>query len=206
MIDFTAVKEILDVCLRLDSKGLVNAYEGNVSIKRDGYLYITPASKNKAFLKEEMICILEADSLKQVGGIFPPSSEMLLHTLSYQARPDIAGVIHCHAPYLTAFALCNKPVESKAYPEMMGNFKKIQVAPYGRPGTPAIFDEARELVKKNDVVLLANHGVLAVGKDIWTVMNKTEACESIAKVLTLAEQIGKPVNLSDDECQFFIAK
>ena len=49
-MDTLAIKEILEVCKRLDSRGLVNAYEGNVSIKRDGYIYITPSRQNKAFI------------------------------------------------------------------------------------------------------------------------------------------------------------
>jgi L-fuculose-phosphate aldolase len=205
-MDIGIIKDILEVCRRLDQKGLVNAYEGNISVRQDGLLYITPAGKNKAFLDEEKICILEADSLKQVGGKFPPSSEMLLHVHSYQTRTDIGAVIHCHPPYLTAFALARRPVETKAYPEMMGNFKKIPVAPYGRPGTAAIFEPARELIKTYDGVLLANHGVLVVSKDVHGAMNKVEAMEAIARVLSITDQIGKAVDLPDDECAFFLAK
>jgi ribulose-5-phosphate 4-epimerase/fuculose-1-phosphate aldolase len=53
---------------------------------------------------------------------------------------------------------------------------------------------------------LANHGVLVVGKDVYNAMNKAEAMEAIARVLSLAERIGKPVDLADDECAFFLAK
>jgi L-fuculose-phosphate aldolase len=205
-MDIRIIKDILEVCRRLDQKGLVNAYEGNISVRQDGLLYITPAGKNKAFLNEEMICVLEADSMKQVGGAFPPSSELLLHANSYQTRADIGAVIHCHPPYLTAFALARRPVETKAYPEMMGNFKKIPVAPYGRPGTAAIFEPARELIKTYDGVLLANHGVLVVSKDVHGAMNKVEAMEAIARVLSITDQVGKAVDLPDDECAFFLAK
>jgi L-fuculose-phosphate aldolase len=205
-VDIQVIKDILIVCKRLDQKGLVNAYEGNISVRKDGLIYITPTGKNKAFLDEEMICVLEEKSLKQIGGKFPPSSEVLLHVNSFQTRADISAVIHAHPPYLTAFALDNRPVETKAYPEMMGNFKKIPVAPYGRPGTPDIFEPARELIKKYDGVLLSNHGVLVVGKDVYNAMNKAEAMEAIARVLSLAEQIGQPVDLPDDECAFFLAK
>jgi L-fuculose-phosphate aldolase len=205
-MDIQVIKDILTVCKRLDQKGLVNAYEGNISVRKDGLIYITPAGKNKAFLDEEMICVLEEGSLKQIGGKFPPSSEVPLHINSFQTRADIGAVIHAHPPYLTAFALDHRPVETKAYPEMMGNFKKIPVAPYGRPGTPDIFEPAREFLKKYDGVLLSNHGVLVVGKDVYSAMNKAEAMEAIARVLSLAEQIGKPVDLPDDECAFFLAK
>ncbi|MDF2675006.1 MAG: class aldolase/adducin family protein [Clostridiales bacterium] len=205
-MEIKAIKEVLEVCRRLDQRNLVNAYEGNVSIKRGGYIYITPTGKNKAFLTEEMIAVFEEDTMKQVGGLYPASSEMLLHTNAYQTRPDVSGVIHCHPTMLTAYSLCNKSIESKAYPEMIGNFKKIPCAPYGRPGTDEIFDVAREYVKKNDIVLLGNHGVITVGKDVYDAMNKVEAAEAIAKVLYYAEQVGKIVDLEDSEVEMFLAK
>jgi L-fuculose-phosphate aldolase len=205
-MDSQVIKDILTVCKRLDQKGLVNAYEGNISVRKDGLIYITPAGRNKAFLDEEMISVLEEGSLTQVGGKFPPSSELLLHVNSYRTRQDIGSVLHAHPPYLTAFALDHRPVETRAYPEMIGNFKKIPVAPYGRPGTPDIFEPAREYIKKYDGVLLANHGVLVVGSDVFNTMNKTEAMEAIARVLFLADQAGRPVDLSDEEYAFFLAK
>ncbi len=205
-MEIKAIKEVLEVCRRLDQRNLVNAYEGNVSIKRGGYIYITPTGKNKAFLTEEMIAVFEEDTMKQVGGLYPASSEMLLHTNAYQTRPDVSGVIHCHPTMLTAYSLCNKPIETKAYPEMIGNFKKIPCAPYGRPGTDEIFDVAREYVKKNDIVLLGNHGVITVGKDVYDAMNKVEAAEAIAKVLYYAERVGKVVDLEDSEVEMFLAK
>lgn len=205
-MDIRAVKEILDVCRRLDQRCLVNAYEGNVSVRRDGYIYITPTGKNKAFLTEEMIAVFEEETMKQVGGIYPASSEMLLHTNAYKTRPDVFGVIHAHPTMLTAYSLCNKAIETKAYPEMIGNFKKIECAPYGRPGTDEIFDVAREYVLKSDIVLLGNHGVITVGKDVYDAMNKVEAAEAIAKVLYYAERVGKVVDLPDSEVEMFLAK
>ena len=205
-MDIGIIKDILAVCRRLDQKGVVNAYEGNISVLKNGLMYITPAGKNKAFLDERMICVLEENGLKQVGGIFPPSSEIPLHFNSYRTRPDIGAVIHCHPPYLTAHALNHMPLETKAYPEMIGNFKKIPLAPYGRPGTAEIFEPARELIKLHDGVLLANHGILVVGTDVYAAMNKVEAMEAIARTLSIARRIGRTVDLPDEECEFFLSK
>ncbi|WP_273325851.1 class II aldolase/adducin family protein [Vallitalea guaymasensis] len=205
-MDVTAIKEILEVCERLDKKGMVNAYEGNISIKRDGFIYVTPTGKNKAFLKEEMIAVYEEKTMKQVAGIYPASSEFPLHLCAYKERPDIESVIHCHAPYLTAYSLCNKPIESRAYPEMIGNFKKIEVAEYGTPGGKDIFKGVKPLIAKKDIVIMANHGMIAVGKTVYDAMNKSEAAEAIAKVLYLAENIGEIVDLPDDEVQMFLNK
>ena len=136
-IDKDAIREILLVAKRLDEKQLLNAVEGNISIKRDGLIYVTPSARNKAFLTEEMIAVTDLDG-NQVGGTLKATSELRLHVLTYRMREDIGGIVHAHPAYLTAHAVCGKPVETKAYPEMMFKYGRIEVAGYGRPGTDDI--------------------------------------------------------------------
>lgn len=204
-MDKMAIREVIEISRRLDEKNFVNAFEGNVSIKRAGLVYITPASKSKATLTEEMIAIIDEKG-NQIGGKYKPSSELPMHTNTYPMRADIGAVIHCHSPYLTAHALCGIPVESKAYPEMMGIYKKIEIAPYGTPGTDAIIEGVGPLLQNRNIVLLGNHGVLSVGKTLVDAYNTLEAAEAIAKVLFIARQIGTPIDLPDEECEMFLAK
>lgn len=202
-INMDALREVLAVAKRLDEKTLVNTCEGNISTKVDGKIYITPTARNKGLLTEDMIAVVEDG--KQVAGTCKPTSELPMHTEAYTIRDDIGGIVHCHPPYLTAYALANKEVFTRAYPEMMGNFKKFQVAPYGRPGTDKILAGAIPIIQAgNDVVLLANHGVLVVGKTVTDAMNKCEAAEAIAKTLFLTAQLGGEVPLSDEECEFYL--
>jgi len=196
------INQILTVAKRLDEKNLVNAYEGNVSAKKDGLVYITPTGKNKAFLTEEMIAVIDLNG-EQIGGSCKPTSELPMHLETYQTRRDIGGIVHCHPTFLTAHAICNKAVESKGYPEMMANFKVFEVVPYGRPGTDEILKAAIPIFEHSDVMLLGNHGVLAVGTTVEEAMNKVEAAEAITRVLHYAEQLGEPVDLSKEECEYF---
>lgn len=128
-----------------------------------------------------------------------------MHTETYTIRKDIGAVVHAHPAYMTAYALNNKNVETRAYPEMMGNFTRFHCAPYGRPGTNQILAGAIPILQKHDIVLLGNHGVLTVGSTITDAMNKMEAAEAITKVVFLAEQIGTVANLPDEECNFFFS-
>jgi L-fuculose-phosphate aldolase len=199
-----AIAEILFVAKRLDEKNLVNAFEGNISLKRDGLIYITPTSKNKGTLTEDMIAVIDGEC-KQIAGNCKPTSELIMHFNTYKIRGNIGGVVHCHAPYMTAYALCRKPVEAPGYPEMMGNFGSIEVAAYGRPGTDQILAGAVPILMRKPIVLLANHGVLAVGPTATDAMNVTEACEAITRVVVLAERLGNPAALPADECEYFLS-
>ena len=182
-INMDVIREVMAVAKRLDEKTLVNTFEGNISAKVDGKIYITPTTKNKGLLTEDMIAVMDENG-NQIHGNCKPTSELPMHTETYTIRDDIGGVVHCHPPYLTAYALANKDVETRAYPEMMGNFCKFECAPYGRPGTDKILAGAIPILQnKRDIVLLGNHGVLVVGKTVTDAMNKTEA---------------------DEECQFFL--
>jgi len=204
MIDKQFLREIIDCAKRMDDKGLVNSYEGNISARHGGLIYITPTGKSKATLTEDMIAVIDSDG-RQVAGDFKPTSELPMHLGTYGIRDDIGGVVHAHPPFLTAHALCGKPVETRAYPEMMGNFGCFEVAPYGRPGTDCILAGAIPILKRRDVVLLANHGVIAVGRTVTDAGNRIEAAEAIAKTLVLTAFIGKQQDLSPEECAFFLS-
>ena len=199
-----AIREILLVAKRLDEKKILNAIEGNISLKRDGLIYVTPSGKNKAFLTEDMIAIVDEEG-NQVGGCCKPTSELKLHLQVYRMREDIGGIVHAHPPYLTAHAVCGLPVRTKAYPEMMVMYGSFEVAGYGRPGTDDICREVEPLLQKSNVVLLENHGALAVGPDVVQAMNHMEAAEAIAEVLTMAKLVGKEKDLSPEECEALLA-
>ena len=98
-IDLKAIEEVIEVAKRLDDKGLVNAFEGNISIKRGGKIYITPTGKSKATLTPEKICVMDSEG-KQIAGIFEPTSELKMHTAVYKMRDDISGIVHAHPPFM----------------------------------------------------------------------------------------------------------
>ena len=196
-----AIQEIIAVAKRLDDKQLVNAFEGNISIKRDGYLYVTPSGKNKALLTEEMICVFDPDGC-QISGKFAPSSELKMHAGIYAMRDNIGGVIHAHPPFLTAYALCCQPFTNRAYAEMLWDHKVIELVPYGRPGTEDIYAGAKPILDKGlDIMLLANHGVLVVGNTVFDALNKLESVENAAKITAIAKIIGPLAELDPNEVQ-----
>ena len=189
---------IVEIARIMDQKNLVNTYEGNLSIKQDDKILITPSGKSKASLTPEMIAVID-ETGRQFEGTLRYSSEFLLHVAAYRLRHDIHAAIHSHAPYLTSFALNNQPIQSNAYPEMINLFGKIPVVPYGTPGTSEIAAEMGPHIAASKVVLLANHGVLAVGVDLYDAFNLTQAAESIAYILTLAHNRGHVKDLTPEQ-------
>lgn len=182
-------RQLIEVAKLAYDKEMVNTYEGNISIRNGNYICITPSCFPKSLLSEEMISVIDLEG-NVIEGSLKPSSEWKLHTLSYIERSDVNGIIHSHSPYTTAYAVANKSIETNAYPEMIVLFDRIPLAAYGTQSTNEIFTGVREYIKDYDVILLANHGVISTGKDVYAAFYKLEAAESIAKVLILSEMLG----------------
>jgi L-fuculose-phosphate aldolase len=134
-------------------------------------------------------------------GMYKPSSEIKMHLAAYRQRSDIKAVIHAHSPYATAYAVANKPIETKAYAEMITFFEKIPLAKYGTPSTDEISEGIREYIGSFDIVLLANHGIVAVGPDLFNTFFKLEAAESMAKTLLLSKILGGEKELPETELE-----
>ncbi|MBP7176698.1 MAG: class II aldolase/adducin family protein [Thermoclostridium sp.] len=191
-------QEILDLSKLMYDKGMVNAFEGNLSVRIGDGLLITPSQICKGFLKEDMLVETDMQG-KATKGNRNPSSEILLHLEAYSIRKDIGAVIHAHTPYATAFAVANKPIATKAYPEMIVLFGEIPLVKYGTPSTPDICNDLKNHLFDHDVVLLANHGIVAVGKDLYEAFFKLESAESIAKVLLMSHLLGGEHELPTSE-------
>ncbi len=203
-----AIEEVLFVAKRMDEKGLVNSFAGNISTKKDGKIYITPTGQNKAMLTPEKISVINEKG-ERIWGM-KETSEIIMHTMAYNICEengwDVGGVVHSHSKVLTAFSMACMDVETEALPEMMGNFHKIPCAHYGAPGTKYILTMAEPyLAEGYRIVLLGNHGSLAVGKTVEDAMNVVEACEAIAEQVLIAKYIlgGEKALGQEDVAKFY---
>ena len=133
------------------------------------------------------------------------SATIMPHT-SYELRPDINAIIHCHSTILTADAMCHVPSDQKCHPEILFHFKDIPVAPYGQPGTREILDQAAPYLKNRNLVLLGNHGVLAVGSTLEKAFQRVEAAEKFAKELCIAKLLGPTIDIPQSEIDRILAR
>jgi L-ribulose-5-phosphate 4-epimerase len=135
----------------------------------------------------------------KIEGELKASSELKLHLCLYSLRDDVGGIVHNHSPFATAYAIARKPIESKAYTEMIYFYDKIPVVDYGTPGTDKIAKGIPQYIHQTDVCLLANHGLVAVGTNAYDAYLKAEVVETLAKTLTITKLIGGEHPLSPQE-------
>lgn len=157
------ISKLIEVCNNLYKKQLVSGKSGNVSIRLGDYIAITPTLKAINGLNEEDIVLVDMDSNSLTNG--KASSEVGMHLAIYKKREDVNAIIHTHSPYVTGFAFSNKKIKRL---EGFGEIKNpyLSSIKYEKPGSKDLALKASEGIRKEDVLILKNHGVICVGNSL----------------------------------------
>ena len=150
---------------------------------------MTPKSVCKGFMTPDMMCITDLDGQK-LAGDRDPSSEMQMHLEVYRQRPDAQAVVHAHPPIATGFAVAGIPLDRAVLAEVVTTLGSVPIAEYATPSTKELPEAVRKYVKAHDGMLLANHGALTLGKDLFAAYYKMETIEHFAKISLVARMLG----------------
>ena len=124
-----------------------------------------------------------------------------MHLFIYQNRPDVNAVVHCHPVHATAFAAARIPLTECVFPEVIVGLGAIPLAPYATPSTPEVSASIAPFIRTADAILLANHGAVTCGKDLWDAYFKMEKVEHTAHIQFVARMLGGVKALSSDEVE-----
>jgi L-fuculose-phosphate aldolase len=193
--------DICEIGRRLWWRGFVASNDGNISVRiGPDRLLMTPTSVSKGFMTPDMMVITDLDGTLVSGAPGrKPSSEVLMHLVAYRERPDVGAVVHAHPPLSTGFAVAGIPLDRAVLAEVVTTLGSIPIADYGTPSTTELADAVRPYVKSHDGLLLANHGALALGKDLFGAYYKMETIEHFAQISLVARQLGRENLLSREE-------
>ena len=122
-----------------------------------------------------------------------------MHTTVYELRPDIKSVVHAHPPVATGFATAGKSLNLALLPEVVIGLGCVPLAAYGLPGTPALTEPMLPLIPKYDALLMANHGAVCYGEDVFKAYFRMETMEHFARIQFVAEMLGGPKVLPREE-------
>ena len=191
--------DIVEVGRRMYARGYTASNDGNISVRLDaGRLLMTPKSVCKGFMDAGMMCITDLEGRK-LAGDRDPSSEMQMHLEVYRQRPDVNAVVHAHPPIATAFAVAGIPLDRAVLAEVVTTLGSVPIAEYATPSTQELPAAVRKYVKAHDGMLLANHGALTLGADVFSAYYKMETIEHFAKISFVARMLGGERLLSRDE-------
>ncbi|HOI31910.1 MAG: class II aldolase/adducin family protein [Bacteroidales bacterium] len=194
-------KEIAYFMRRLYKRGLTTTSGGNISVKLpNGMVLITASQTDKGRMKASDVGMTDIHG-RNLSNKLKLSMETGMHLAVYKNRPEVHAIVHAHPPLATSFAVAHKSINVNLMGESRAVVGKIATAPYQLMGTLALAEVVATEITTANAVLLANHGVLTVGKSLLEAFDRLEVVESCAKVELLSSLIGGAQPLSSEEVQ-----
>lgn len=175
---------------------------GNLScrVPRDDVVVITPSGLEYERLHARDMVVVDLDG-GPVEGHLRPSTELPMHLAVYHARPDVHAVIHTHSLYASGLAVARRSIPPILEDLVAVVGGAVPVADYAPSGSVQLAEITAAALAEVDAVLLANHGVVAVGRTLKDAFQVARIVEKAAQVLTYAEIVGRPVSLNEKEIE-----
>ncbi len=198
--------EIVRFGNKMLSSGLTTGTGGNLSIlnREQDLVLISPSGMEYTEMKPEEVVVLHRDGRIRAG-LRKPSSEMGFHLALYRKRPDISAVVHTHSVYATTIACLNRELPAVHY--LVGfSGKKVPLAPYATFGTEELARNICESIGDYNAVLMANHGLAAVGSSIGQAFAVAEEIELVARIWFQTQCVGGGKIIDDEEMDRVLEK
>ena len=193
------ISQLIDVCHRLYARGMVTATDGNVSVRlSNGNILATRSGINKGAVTENDFVEVTSDG-RQIGGNGRASTEVGMHVYIYQQRLDAQAVVHAHPTYATGFATARIALDQCAFPEVIVGLGAIPLAEYATPSTSEVATSLATFVRNSEAILLANHGAVTFGPNLYDAYFKMEKVEHAAHITFVAKMLGGVRTLSEDQ-------
>ncbi|MFN2530309.1 MAG: class II aldolase/adducin family protein [Pyrinomonadaceae bacterium] len=203
MDEQTARREIVRIGHLMYERGYVVASDGNISVQLDDdHVLATPTMTCKGRLTEDACAVTDMKGKPLTDK--RASSELAMHLLIYNERPDVKAVCHAHPPHGTAFAVAGLAIDQPILSEVILTLGCVPLASYGTPSTDELTEAMRPLVKHHNALLMANHGAVAYGGDLWQAWDRLETLEHTARIAILARILGGSQNLPADAIEKLI--
>lgn len=203
MDEKTARREIVRIGQLLYERSYVVSSDGNVSVRLDdGRIVATPTMTCKGRMTEESLALTDSNGKSLTDR--KASSELAMHILIYNERSDVKAVCHAHPPHGTAFAVAGLAIDQPILSEVILTLGCVPLASYGTPSTDELTEAMRPLIKHHNALLMANHGAVAYGSDLWQAFDRLETLEHTARIAILSRILGGSKNLPVDAIEKLI--
>jgi L-fuculose-phosphate aldolase len=190
-------EHLLATTRKLSESGLNRGTSGNASVRDgDGFLVTPSGMPAEAMNPHDMV---QMDFAGNAHGSRPPSSEWRFHRDILHARPEVGAVIHTHSMFATTLACLRRDIPPFHYMIAVAGGDSIRCAPYALFGTQALSDAALAALQDRKACLLANHGMIALGRDLDAALALTVEVETLCEQYWRALQAGGPALLTEQE-------
>jgi L-fuculose-phosphate aldolase len=195
---------IIDACLRMNRSGINQGTAGNISVRWQDGLLITPSGIPYDEMTVDDIVFMNMDGSYEHR--LATSSEWRFHRDILRERANVHSVVHAHPIYATAFAICGMEITAVHYTIAAAGGPTIRCARYETYGTEELSKAVLEALRDRNCALMSNHGMVATGRDLREALWLAGEVETLCKQYAIALQIGTPRVLEDGEIEKTIEK
>lgn len=194
-------EELCNYARKIVARGLVVGPGGNISARDGENMLISPSGFALEEIKpEEWVAVSIADGSVQTAAGLRPSSEVLMHLYAYQDNPEIGAMVHTHPAHSIAVGLVEQQLPIM-FPDQAALTGKTGFVPYVVPTTELLAVAVKEKLPSFTTLLLENHGLVTVGRNLREAYYRTEVVEDAARIYLLAKAAGKPKALTEQELE-----
>lgn len=197
-------RQMVQVSRQLVALGLNRGTSGNLGVRcGDGFL-VTPSGVSADAMTPDELVHMEFSG--KVTGAGNPSSEWRFHRDIMAARPEVGAVIHAHSMFATTLACLHRDIPPFHYMIAVAGGDTIRCAPYALFGSQGLSDAALRSLEGRKACLLANHGMIALGRDLEDALAVAVEVETLCEQYCRALQVGDPHILSNEQMQEVLEK
>jgi len=197
-------EEIVRYGRMLHERGFVAAMDGNLSVRlKDDRILVTPTCVSKGAMRPPDMVVVDCKG-QQLAGRRHVTSEIGMHLLIYNRRPDVQAIVHAHPPTATGFAAAGIPLTEPLVCEVVMGLGCIPLARYGTPGTSELAQTLEPYVDSYDAILMSNHGVVTYGDTLEHAYMKMETVEHFAQIALVTHLLGRQQPLAEVEIEKLI--
>ena len=202
--EYKLKQDMVEIGRRMYAKGFVASNDGNISARlSDRAFLVTPSGVSKGYMGLSDILTVDMDG-KVLQGTKKATSELKMHLEVYRRRADVMAVVHAHPPVATAFAVAGKICDRVSLPEVIFSLGSVSLAEYGTPTTEELPRSVAKHIGRSDALLLANHGALTVGGDLFDAYYKMETLEHFSTITMYARLLGGEKALDCSEVEHLL--
>lgn len=188
---------LLHTSRRLVEQGLNRGSSGNASVRCGENILITPSALPVSAMSERDMVMIDASGTVQQGG--RPSSEWRFHCDILRVRPEIGAVLHAHSPFATTLACLRREVPAVHYHVAFAGGDSIRCAPYALFGEQELSELALDALHDRKACLLANHGMIALGRDLEDALAVAREVEFLCEIYWRTLSAGEPHILTSQQ-------
>lgn len=199
MSEATIRASIVAACLELNRSGLNQGTSGNLSVRWQDGLLITPTGLPYDQMRPEDIVFLAMDG--RPTGSNRPSSEWRFHRDIMAAKPEVGAIVHAHPIYATIIAIMGKAIPPLHYMITVAGGATVPLAPYATFGTEELSRHVVTALEDRTACLLEHHGMIATGPTLDKAMWLAVEVETLARQFHGCLQLGGPRLLPLEEIE-----